>query len=272
MRPGLALRYSTWIRTHHVGVLVTGLVLFGVGVLGASRLRIDASMRALLPSGDRAAGAVDEVERRLGGLSTLVVVLRSPNPEANQRYAAELAARVTAAADGLIERAIYDVSDVRAFVDEHRWLFVDEPILVGLRDRVRLEVQSRKNPLFVSLDEPPTLDALKARLEARHADFGDLGSTGVLGTRDGQLVALVIVPAAAANGKVVDDSTLERIVAHAIAGYPPSRVDPAITWHFAGEVHTTVAERRSMESDVLVVSVAVVILSLIHISEPTRPY
>ena len=97
----------------------------------------------------------------MGDLSLLLIGIRSPDHEANLRYAEALTQKLRALPPTVVDLATYHVRDVRAFFEQNKWLYVSEDDLESIRDRLRTEISKRKNPLFVSLgeDEPIDVDA-----------------------------------------------------------------------------------------------------------------
>lgn len=147
-------------------VLALVLVVALLGALGMSRLLLRTSLRELVPSGDVTGEAIDEAQRRVGEYATLVVAIRPGGAPGGEAWAEELARRLSALDPRLCERAVFRVDGLREFFRENRWLYADEQLLSDVRDRLRFELQRRKNPLPIRLDEPPELDVPKARAAA----------------------------------------------------------------------------------------------------------
>lgn len=259
-------RYARWLRRRHRVVLALAALATVVSVLGVSRLRLRASFKELLPSGNEAGRALDEARRRVGEFSTLVLVIESPDPAKNRAYAAGLTERIGRLPPTIVERALYQLPALAAFFHDHRWLYADESFLRDVCDRLRFELQTRKNPLYVALDEPPTLNELKARARRQGSHIGRLPRDGLLATDGGRLIALVVLPGsdyglpATADRQAVDEDAVEDAVREVVAAYPPSRVSPAIRLRWTGSIHTDIVERHAIEKDVAITSAAVVLL------------
>lgn len=255
-------RYARWLRRRHGVVLALTAVVVVASVLGVSRLRVRASFKELLPSGNEAGRALDEARRRVGEYSTLVLVIESPDPAKNRAYAQGLAERIARLPPTVVERAVYQLPELASFFHQHKWLYANASFLRDVRDRLRFELQTRKNPLYVALDEPPSLDALKARARQQGSLIGRLPRDGLLSTDDGRLVTLVVLPGSdyGLPGKSVDEDTVEGAVRGVVASYPPSAVSPAIALRWTGSIHTDIVERHAIEKDVAVTSAAVVLL------------
>ncbi len=221
----------------------------GAGAAIASRLQLRAGLEELLPTSDPRVGALAELERRMGQLSSLVVEIRSPDPQANRDYAARLAHRLER--EPLIERAAYGVPEVRALLEHEKWLYADEETLGELRDRLAFERARAKNPLLAAISEPSSLDELRARADRGRPALDRLPGGWFQNAR-GDLLALVLLPARDATS--ADDEKLEQVVRRAIAEEPP----PAgVATALAGQVHGAVQERRAIVQDVAVTTAIV---------------
>ena len=236
-----------------------GLVVLA-GALSASRLRLHLSFKELLPGGDPTAAALDEVERRMGDLSTLVVAIRSPSPTHSLAYAADLAPRIRALGPRLVERALYRAPDVYDYFERNRWLYADTALLEDAVARLHYEIDRRKNPLLVTLDEPPPL----AELERRRGGLRDTVARfrgGDFSTEDGRLVAIVILPGSAASEPGGgNEDRLVAAVKRLLAEHPPESVHPEMRVWLAGEVASSYEERRAIQADVALTTVAVLVL------------
>ena len=113
-----------------------------------SRLKLKTSFTELLPSNDPGVVALARTQKRLGDLSLLLIGIRSPDHEANLRYAEALTQKLRALPPTVVNLATYHVRDVRAFFQQNKWLYVSEDDLESIRDRLRTEISKRKNPLL----------------------------------------------------------------------------------------------------------------------------
>jgi uncharacterized protein len=71
-------------------IIATWLVLLAGGVILARRLELRTSFAELLPNDDPGVVALANTQKRMGDMSLLLVGIRSPDREANLRYAEAL--------------------------------------------------------------------------------------------------------------------------------------------------------------------------------------
>ena len=147
-------RYHAWITRRPVLVLV-GAPLIGAAAGLAMRLKLKTSFAELLPSNDPGVVALTRTQARLGDLSLLLIGIRSPDRDANLRYAEALTQKLRALPPSVVNLATYHVRDVRGFFQQNKWLYVSEADLESIRDKLRTEISKRKNPLYISLDDDP---------------------------------------------------------------------------------------------------------------------
>ena len=166
-------RYHGWLARRPIAILVAaafiGLLAAGLG----SRLGLKTAFTELLPSNDPGVVALARTQKRLGDLSLLLIGIRSPDHEANLRYAEALTQKLRQLPPTVVDIATYHVRDVRSFFQENKWLYVSEDDLESIRDRLRSEISKRKNPLYVSLGEDEPIDTMRSGCRASTASTID---------------------------------------------------------------------------------------------------
>ncbi len=247
-------RAVAWLIRRHRAVLVIALAVVALGAVGASRLELRAGLEELLPTGDPRVEALKEIERRMGSFSSLAVVTRSPDRAANVAWARDFGRRIETDSPGLVDRASVGLPEMRAFVEAHRWLYADLPLLEGLRDRIAFDLLRAKNPLFVALEEPPTLDELRDRIDHSRGEFSRLPD-GLFVSQKGDVAVVVVLPAR--NLTSADDDRVVAAAQQAIARVP---LPPGASVSLGGDVHTAVEERRAIAQDVQLTTALVVVL------------
>src|SRR5207302_2043339 len=101
-------------------------------------LRTD--LRELLPQGAPAAAALEELEKRIGGLSSLAVVVRTADLKAGERFVDALAARIRKLPRNMVARVYYKIDEEKAFFDAHGALYADLKDLAQVRDVLRSRI------------------------------------------------------------------------------------------------------------------------------------
>src|SRR5450432_1642482 len=232
-------RYHRFVTAHPTRILIGALVVFIVAAALASRLRLKTAFVELLPSNDPGVVALSRTQKRMGYLSLLLIGVRSPDHEANLRYAEALTQKLRAMPPTVVNLATYDVRDLRAFYETNKWLFVSEENLESIRDRLREEITRRKNPLFVSLDEPEPIDQMQKRIE-RHDGLDERFPGGIFTNNSGEYVWIAALPP---GGLFVEHAgeALYNAANELIKNDPPSRYHPAMHAEVTGPIATAIA-------------------------------
>jgi predicted RND superfamily exporter protein len=254
------------IMERHPKLILAAVLLSGaVGVFLASRLQLRTAFSELLPSNDPGVVALARTQKRMGDMSLLLVGIHSPDPAANERYAAALTDRIRHLPDGVAALAAYHIRDVRDFFETNKWLYVGETDLEDIRDRLRKEVSRRKNPLFVDLggDDQEPIDQMQKRIagnERLDTRFPD----GLFATADKQYMWVAALPP---GGLFVEHAgeDLWNAVNRLIAEDPPSRYHPEMRVNPSGPVATALASRRAIERDILSVTITCLIVVALSI-------
>ncbi|HVZ86588.1 MAG TPA: MMPL family transporter [Polyangia bacterium] len=255
-------RYHLWLTRHPLRVLLAALLVGGAAAGLASRLRLKTAFVELLPSHDPGVEALARTQKRMGDLSLLLIGIHSPDYAANLRYAAALTQKLRALPPRVVNLATYEVRDLREFYQRNKWMFVSEDDLEAIRDRLRVEITKRKNPLFVPLDEPEPIDKMQKRLE-HHDSLDDRFPNGVFSSNNGEYVWIAALPP---GGLFVEHAgeSLFQAANQLIHDNPPAGYNPAMRAEVAGPIATAIASRRAVESDIFWVTVTC--LSIVALS------
>ena len=168
--PGEATRrFVRWTLARGPWLWLVALALALPSTVALVRLyrNLTSEIEELLPRNAPSVAAVDELRRRLPGLSTLGVVVATSHPSelpAAERLIDELAARIRRYPPALV-RAVKtgeEAATERRFLAAHLPLFVDVGDLVEIRTRVEehrgWETRNRLGINFDDEQKPPPLD------------------------------------------------------------------------------------------------------------------
>src|SRR6188768_3445727 len=111
-------RYHGWLARNPWRVVAGAMVVFIVMAALAWRLKLRTAFTELLPSDDPGVVALARTQKRLGDLSLLLIGIRSPDHEANLRYAEALTQKLRKLPRETVDLATYHVRDVRAFFEQ----------------------------------------------------------------------------------------------------------------------------------------------------------
>jgi predicted RND superfamily exporter protein len=256
-------RYHRWLTRNPVLVLVGALAVAAGGALLASRLQLKTAFSELLPNNDPGVVTLNRTAKRMGDMSLLLVGIRSPDPQANLRYAEALTRKLRALPPTVVNLATYDIRDLRSFYEKNKWLFVSEDDLESIRDRLRDEINKRKNPLFVPLDEPEPIDKMQKRI-ARHDGLDERFPGGIFSSNNGEYVWIAALPP---GGLFVEHAgeSLYNAANELIKDDPPSRYHPQMTAQVAGPIATGIANRQAVIDDIKMVTAICVVIVVLSI-------
>jgi hypothetical protein len=252
-------RYCRFVSRRAGTILAAATVLFVVAAALASRLELRTSFSELLPSDDPGVVALNKTQARMGDMALLLIGVRSPDREANLRYADLLTQKLRALPKNVVEFAAYNVRDLRSFVEDNKWLFASEDDLIEIRDRLRREITKRKNPLLVDLsDDDESVDQMKERLTKRdwvEERFPD----GVFSNQDGSYVWVAALPPGGLFGERAGEAIFQ--AAHQlISENDPKKFNEQMVAHVGGPVATLIATRAAVERDIVWVTVTCLLI------------
>ena len=260
-------RYHQWVTRRPVAILIAALGVFGLATVFASHLKLKTAFSELLPSNDPGVVALTRTQKRLGDLSLLLIGIRSPDREANLRYAEALTQKLRALPPSVVDLATYHVRDVREFFQRNKWLYVSEADLESIRDRLRTEISKKKNPLFVSLsgDDEESVESMRQRMSGK-SGLDERFPGGVFESKGegGDYVWIATLPP---GGLFVENAgeALLNAANELIAEDPPSRYNPQMKVEPAGPIVTAIASRRAVENDILLVTITCLTIVAISI-------
>lgn len=286
----LLVRYTRWAATHPWQVLGGALALALTCWALAGQLRIQGDFVSLLPSESGTAKRFrTALERKVSGASTLVVIIESPDSQANERFIDALAPRIASLPRALVASVQTGTKAERRFFEEQRWLFaperdlrlvrcelarerdrrtfdlgLDEPCDVQVEDELR-ELGGNAGDSVLSAAAPaiaPTapaalapgspLQQLRERIEQAMA-AQDRFKSDYFRNPKGTRYALVIRSSAAGMGELSSDELLRRVSA-LVDELKPLSFHPRAEVGFAGDIPNAAAERKSLIADIALVS------------------
>jgi hypothetical protein len=195
----------------------------------------------------------------MGDMTLLLIGVRSPNRDANLRYADLVTRKLRALPKSVVEFAAYNVRDLRSFFEENKWLYASEDDLTEIRDRLRHEITKRKNPLLVDLGgDDESVEQMKDRMTKRDWLSGRFPD-GVFSNQDGTYVWVAALPPGGLFGERAGEAIFQ--AAHQIIReYDPQRFHGQMIAHVGGPVATLIATRAAVERDIVWVTVTCLLI------------
>ncbi len=257
---------------------LVGALAFGLCVPASIHLYGDlrTDLRELLPQDAPAAVGLEQLEKRVGGLSHLAIVVRTENLRAGERFVDALAAKLNAMPRSLIAGVQYRINEERAYFEAHGALYADAKDLTALRDTLRTrlgEAKSKANPLFVDLDDGPSAEpgtpaadptgdtkALDEAVARMRTAFGKLDHylDGYLAGEGGQTLILLVSPSGAAVS-LHENQLLFDKVASAVKELDPKSFHPSIRVGYGGEVRSVIEAQEALLRDLFTSSILVLL-------------
>ncbi len=251
-------RYCRFVSRRAGTILAAAAALFVAAAVLATHLDLRTSFSELLPSDDPGVVALTKTQERMGDMSLLLVGVRSPDRDANLRYAELVTRKLQALPKSVVEFAAYNVRDLRSFFKENKWLYASEDDLGEIRDRLRREITKHKNPLLVDLDDEESVEQMKDRLTKRdwlNERFPD----GVFSNQDGTYVWVAALPPGGVFGERAGEAIFQ--AAHQIIrDNDPRGFHSEMLAHVGGPVATLIATRAAVERDILWVTVTCLLI------------
>ncbi len=244
----------------------------------ARRLEVRSDLLELLPRDSPGVRAFEHQLGRVGGGSTLIAIVESPDRKENERFIDELGAalakvkadakdcppdaRSDACPGRLIAYSEVSTKDVRSFYEANKWLYADLAELRAADDDLDHAI-ARKSGMVDDLDpqtpappaaptaQPPPPAAglgLAPHLDKweTHAAQQDTFPTGYFATEDGTMLGLrVISNTTLGDG---DGDVLLAVVQHLVAEQK-AKSSPALKVGLTGDIASASDEKKALVSD-----------------------
>ncbi len=268
--------WQGWARIshQHAGKLLgLGVAVLLASLPWAAQLygNLHTDIRELLPQGAPAAVALDELEHRIDGLSSLTLVVQADEPKQGQAFVDALAKQIRQLPAGMLSRVDADLKQEQAFSHAHGALYADtsdlQTIADGLQKR-KDEARKKANPFHVEIDDDPPpvaptatepkaddLDAAVERLRQK-AKQADTFPSGYFASEDGKTLIVQVKPLGAA----VDLDSAKKLftaVDGIVQGLHPTF--PKIHVGYSGEVRGVIEAQQHLVADMLTSSVLVLV-------------
>ncbi len=258
-------RYCRFVSRRAGTILVAIALLFAGSGFLASKLALKTALSELLPSDDPGVVTLEKTQKRMGDMSLLLIGIRSPDREANLRYAEMLTQKMQQLPKNVVAMATYHIRDLKSFFERNKWLYIAEDDLVAIRDRLRTEITKRKNPLLVDLsdDDQESVDAMRDRL-TKQDHLGGRFPDGVFSNENGSYVWIAALPPGGIFGEHGGEE-IYRAAHRLVIENDPHAFHPQMTAYVGGPIATGIASRQAVERDILWVTVTCLVIVAISI-------
>ncbi|MDO8644409.1 MAG: MMPL family transporter, partial [bacterium] len=246
----------------------------------ATTLKLNSSLKELLPKDSPSVQAIDNVIEKVGGVGTLILAIESPDPAANRRFADDMAVRLRRFPPGMIRYFDYRTDEVEQFYRDHSLVYLSVEDLKEVQRRLSLKVSDQQEfqrlmkrsldykkfkqwPLYVDLgEEEPVileLDDLREKYSNKHQ--GPVQSVdNYFGDEEGQLLVMVIRPYGE-NLSIDFAQKLVGMVKKEAADLHPERYSLQMKIGYTGTFMGTIEEYEILKKDIF--STTLLCLSLV---------
>ncbi len=255
---------------HPLRILIVATLVTLGSIPIAMKLELNSHWRALLPDNKISVRDLDRIGDKIGGLSSLSVVVQSHDLHAMQQFARDAVSRLNQELHGQITRIDWNLGSYKDFVTQHRHLFVPlqdlERVRDGLESRIEYETL-RANPLYIDLsgEEPENISTLienvKASVGERAATLDQFPNGFYVHPKKDLLV--FFVRADFEGGDATRSEQLIENIQQVIKELNPARYAPDMRVELAGDIPEALEEHRAIAEELTIaISVTTVLVLL----------
>ena len=230
-----------------VSILLTAFCSIFVYRLGR---KLETDLVALIPENYQSVKTLNEIKQRVGGVGSLVVLVQSPDFEANRRFAEDLAHELQ---DEKYETYINFVDYKRdaEFYRKNALLFMEtddlDEVLTRIDDYI-IQEKLKLSPLYISLDEEEAvLDFSDIESKYRTANNGD----GTYYTNPDHTILALEAMAAGTVSNIGFAKDMQKVIQQAVKKVNPRAYHPQMLIEYGGPFKNKIDEYDTILSDVL---------------------
>lgn len=212
--------------------------------------KLETDLVALIPENYQSVKTLNEIKQRVGGVGSLVVLVQSPDFEANRRFAEDLAHELQ---DEKYETYINFVDYRRdaEFYRKNALLFMEtddlDEVLTRIDDYI-IQEKLKLSPLYISLDEEEAvLDFSDIESKYRTADNGD----ETYYTNSDRTILALEAMAAGTVSNIGFAKDMQRVIQQAVKKVNPRAYHPQMLIEYGGPFKNKIDEYDTILSDVL---------------------
>jgi predicted exporter len=256
--------YAAFVRRRAGLILLSTAVVTAIAGVLAARLTISTDFAALLPRGYASVEDLHKLLKRVGGSALLTVVVESPDPRANERFADALAARLRDDLGDELVHLDYKVDALRRFYERHAAVYLPLDDLRAIeRDLDRAKLRASPLPYDLDLsddDKTDPLDQVDQRIKDASKAFARYPNGYFAG--DG-LLAMFLRPRSSSADTEVARAFIAR-VRRSVDAVGPARYHPSLRVAFTGAYQIALDEHAAISHDLA--STAVLCIALIALA------
>lgn len=263
--------YVHFLEKYRWPLAVFFIFLFIFSIKVSAHLKLKSDFKELLPENFQSVQDLNRTLDRVPSTASLIVAIESDDPQSSIRFGKALVEKIKAYPPEYVARVEDNVSGVKKFFEDHRYLYMDLPDLETLYDRLSSRIQREKlkhSGLYLSFEtaeeekEAFSTDDLEQKYKKKAGAYGET-IEGYLFGEKGRLMVIVIRPPGSATG--IDFS--RRLVAqleNTVKELNPSSFHPSLKVGFTGKFKRVLYEYQTLINDI--VSTALLCVCLVGLA------
>ena len=248
----VVLRFlAGWTYRHYKGILVVSILLTAFCSIFVYRLgrKLETDLVALIPENYQSVKTLNEIKQRVGGVGSLVVLVQSPDFEANRRFAEDLARELQDEKYGTYINFV-DYKRDAEFYRKNALLFMEtddlDEILTRIDDYI-IQEKLKLSPLYISLDEEEAvLDFSDIESKYRTAENGD----ETYYTNPDRTILALEAMAAGTVSNIGFAKDMQQVIQQAVKKVNPRAYHPQMLIEYGGPFKNKIDEYDTILSDV----------------------
>jgi hypothetical protein len=258
--------YVTLSERYPARILLGFLVLAALAILPVMKLELHTDMAELLPDGHPSVEALRRIAGRQKSATNLVMIVESPDPQANRRFAQALRPEL----DKLIPEVFTETqwrpdTEIPDHASRWRWMYADLADLQRAEELLDRIVAHRKTPLLVDLEGDPEeeLKQLRKRLDQKLPPRSE--SDHFVSQEEGvHSLGVMMWRRRDGLGSMGDHQTL-KAVQDVVQRINPSSFHPALRVRYTGHIAIAIEEQQAIREDIAVATAICTTLILLSI-------
>ena len=237
---------------HYKSIIVVSILLTVFCSFFVFKLvrRLETDIAALIPNNYQSVETINEIKKRVGGVGSLVMLIQSPDVEANKRFAEALVEELQSNEYKKYVNFIDYKRDVE-FFSKNAMLFMDtedlEEILARVEDRIALE-KLKLSPLYIQLDDGDEDELDFSDIEAKYRNTDD-GDETYYTNRDRTILAVEAM-AAGTVSNIGFAKEMHNKLKEAVNNVGPMSYHPQMTIEYGGPFKNKIDEFDTILSDI----------------------
>lgn len=266
-------RFANFIYKRPKTVVFIAILIAALGGYLASKIKIRSNFAELLPDNAQSVIDIKQINKRVGGMGTLIVSVEGKSLKDMERFADDLAQKLAAYPKEDVLFVDYKVDSQKKFFEKNKYLYLSVDELKKIHDAIDQKIKKEKakaNPFLIDLGgnddekEPFDFKAQKEKYEAKLKKF-DKYIDGYLTNETGDQLLIVLKTPGSSTGVDFALYLVDKLEKE-IANLDPTSYHPSLNVTLTGALKTLPEEYYALRDDIVVVSNVMVFLVLLAVA------